>query len=81
MSPEQWAQGIGFGFAIVIAMAGAFWWGWEVRERLALKLDYFHVKDRDWVRYDEQLKQQRGKIVPSVRAELHDINEERQSGR
>lgn len=74
MTPEQWMQGIGIGFAIVLAMAGAFWWGWAVREQLAIKLDFFRVSDRSWVEYDEQLKQQRGKLLP-LRAQLHDITE------
>lgn len=68
------AKGIGYAVAAIVALAGAFWWGYEVRERLAVKLEYFRVSNRRWVEYDEQLKQQRGKLLP-LRGELHDIHD------
>jgi hypothetical protein len=76
VSPEQWVQGIGIGFAVVLAMAGAFWWGWDVRERLAMKLEYFRITNRAWVAYDEKLRAQRGKVVP-MPADLHEIRSEK----
>lgn len=75
MTPEQWMQGIGIGFAVIVAMAAAFFWGWDCRERLAVKIEHFRVSNRQWLEYDEALKQQRGKLVPKLRADLHDINE------
>ena len=82
MTPEQWTQGIGIGFAVVVAMAASFWWGWDSRERLSLKLEFFDVSDRNWRRHDELLKKSpRRKSLPHVgrrpRAKLHEINERR----
>lgn len=74
MTPEQWTQGIGIGFAIVLALAAAFWWGWEVRARLAEKVEYFGVTNRRWHQYDDELRSSRTKRVP-LKAELHDIHE------
>ena len=58
-------------------LAGCFWWGWDQRTKLALKLEHFRVTTRAWDAYDEYLKKE-GK--PPARAELHSIDE-RQSGR
>jgi hypothetical protein len=77
MTPEQWVQGVGVGFAIVVAMSAAFWWGFEVRERLARKLEYFKVSNISWHAYDEHYRKE--KKAPT-RAELHEIGE-RQSQR
>lgn len=77
MTAEQVVQGIGFGFAIVMLMAGAFWWGWECRSRLAEKLEYFRTTNRDWHAYDRQLRASPTLHVP-LRAELHEISERAQ---
>lgn len=66
----------------VSVLAAAVWYGWELRERLAVKLEYFRLTNRQWADYDAQLKAHAGKVP--MRAELHDINEhrgERQSDR
>lgn len=79
MTPEQWVEGIGIGFAIVLAMAGAFWWGYEVRDRLARKLEYFRVSNISWHAYDEYFQKEK---KPPSRAEIHAIEErERESRR
>jgi hypothetical protein len=74
MSAENYAQGIGFGFAIVALMAGAFFWGYEVRARLAEKLDYFRVTNRQWHEYDDELRASKNHRVP-LRAELHQMRQ------
>jgi hypothetical protein len=53
----------------LVLLAGAFWWGWDMRARLALKLEYFRITNRQWADYDTQLK--KGELPR--RAELHDI--------
>lgn len=72
MTPEEFAYGIGLGFAVVLAMASAFYWGWEVRERLARKLEYFKVSNIQWHSYDDYFRKEK---KPPTRAELHDIRE------
>lgn len=74
MTAEQLAQAFGYAIAVLVLMAGAFWWGWEVRERLALKIERFRVTNRSWVEYDEELKAATTKVLP-MKASLHDIRE------
>lgn len=63
--------------ALMIA-AGCFHWGWQQRERLALKLDYFRVSPTRWREYDDEVRAAKGTLPK--KAELHSIDE-RQSGR
>jgi hypothetical protein len=86
VTPEQWMQGIGVAVAAVLLMAGAFWWGYEVRERLALKLEFFGISDRNWRRHDKVLADSpRRRHLPRVgrrpKATVHHIHEERESAR
>lgn len=74
MTPELLAQGAGYAFALFVGMAAAFWWGWDVRARLAEKLEYFRITNREWHRYDDALRSSRTKRVP-MRAQLHEIGE------
>lgn len=76
MTAEQLVTGIGIAVAIVAAMAGAFWWGWECRARLAEKLEYFRITNRQWHQYDDELmaSSETRKRVP-LRAQFHDIRD------
>lgn len=77
---ELIAQGVGYAVAVILLMLASGWYGWEIRTRLALKLAHFRISERDWAQYDEQLKQHASKILP-LRAQLHEIHEERRSER
>lgn len=74
MMSEAIAQGIGLTVAVVVGLAAAFWWGWECRGRLAEKLEYWKVTNRQWHAYDRDLKNSREGHVP-LRAQVHDIHE------
>lgn len=53
MTAEYYAQGIVIGLLGVLLMAGAFWWGYQVRAKLAEKLEFWNVTNRQWHEYDE----------------------------
>jgi hypothetical protein len=55
----------------LLIIAGAVHYGWELRERLAQKIEYFGITQKRWRDYDQQLK--RGELQP--KAQLHDIRE------
>lgn len=61
-----------YAISAVAICAGCYWWGWEQRGRLALKLEYFRVGNQRWIDYDEELKRNKGK---HPRAEMHAIGE------
>lgn len=77
MTVELVARSVIYVLAALAVIASAVWWGWELRERLALKLEYFRITNRRWVDYDDELRRHKGRMP--LRAELHDITVTRQS--
>jgi hypothetical protein len=73
---EPIVQGMGYAVAMIVLLAGAFWWGWECRARLAEKVEFFRISNRQWHEYDRELKASKEKHVP-LRAQLHDIHDRR----
>lgn len=70
----------GYTLATVLVIGASIWYGWELREKLAIKLDYFRISPTRWHEYDEELRANKGKLPK--RAQIHDITEhERQSTR
>lgn len=67
------ARSVGYTVVALLVIAASVWWGYELRTRLALKLEHFRISNRAWTEYDEQLKKS-GK-GDGVRAHLHDISE------
>ena len=77
MSFEVIIRGFGYALALLALVGAAVWYGWELRERLAHKLEYFRITNRQWNEYDAQLRANHGKVP--LRAEIHDLH--RQSDR
>lgn len=77
MSIELLARAVVYALAILAVVAAAFWWGWDQRTKLALKIEHFGITNKRWVAYDDYLRKE-GR--PPTRADIHAI-EERQSGR
>lgn len=73
MTLEASVNGFVYAVCACAVLAGAFWYGWELRTRLALKLEYFRVSNRRWVEYDAELANSRSKVL--ARAEIRDIRE------
>lgn len=74
MNTEALVRGFAYALAAAAVLAAAFWYGWEQRTRLALKLEHFRISNRRWVEYDEELKANKGR--PPVLAEIHGIREQ-----
>lgn len=79
MSLEVIVRGFGYAVAVFAVLAAAIWYGWELRERLAVKLEYFRITNRQWADYDAKLKANHGKVP--LRGELHEITTHGQSDR
>lgn len=62
----------------VAMLAGAFWWGWDQRERLALKLEHFDVSNTKWHAYDVHLKKEGH---PPVKPNLYAVPQHERSER
>lgn len=69
MSFEVIVRGFGYAIALLALIGAAVWYGWELRERLAVKIEYFRITNRQWADYDAQRRVNHGKVP--LRAELH----------
>lgn len=77
MTPlELVLRSVAYAFGGVAVLAAAVWWGWDLRGRLAEKLEFFRITNRQWHDYDAALKSSKERRVP-LRAELRDISEHR----
>lgn len=74
MSAEVIAEGFGYAVAVLALLAGSFWWGWQLRGELSVKLEYFRITNRAWRRYDRDLRSSPAHHVP-LRGEIHDMGE------
>lgn len=65
MSAEQLVEGMTYGVALALLVLAAIWYGFELRSRLARKLEHFHVGQAEWHAYDDREKvreQERGQV-------------------
>ena len=66
-----------YALAAAAVVGGSIHYGWQLRERLALKLEHFRITNRQWAEYDEQLKSSRGR----TRGQLVGLTSDRSSDR
>lgn len=52
MTTELLARSIIYTLCGLAVLGAAFWWGWDQRTKLALKLEFFSVTNKQWNDYD-----------------------------